>query len=58
MALVSTVIPVFNGEATIARAVKSALEQAFDDHEVIVVNDGSTDLGPSFPIAVFAQRLR
>lgn len=42
--LVSVVIPVFNGEATLARAIDSALTQKFDgDFEVIVVNDGSTD---------------
>jgi glycosyltransferase involved in cell wall biosynthesis len=41
--LVSVVIPVYNGERTIARAIESALGQAFAPLEVIVVNDGSTD---------------
>jgi glycosyltransferase involved in cell wall biosynthesis len=41
---ISAIIPVFNGEATIAAAIDSALAQEFDgDIEVIVVNDGSTD---------------
>lgn len=41
---VSAIIPVFNGEATIAAAIDSALAQEFDGEiEVIVVNDGSTD---------------
>ena len=41
---VSVIIPVFNGEATIAPAIDSALSQEFSgDLEVIVVNDGSTD---------------
>lgn len=41
---VSVIIPVFNGEATIAAAIDSALAQEFGgDLEVIVVNDGSTD---------------
>jgi glycosyltransferase involved in cell wall biosynthesis len=41
---VSVIIPVFNGEATIAAAIDSALAQEFGgDVEVIVVNDGSTD---------------
>jgi len=41
---VSVIIPVFNGAATIAAAIDSALAQEFDgDVEVIVVNDGSTD---------------
>ncbi len=41
---VSVIIPVFNGEATIAAAIDSVLAQEFGgDVEVIVVNDGSTD---------------
>lgn len=41
---VSVIIPVFNGAATIAAAIDSALAQEFDGVvEVIVVNDGSTD---------------
>lgn len=43
MPVVSAVIPVHNGERTIARAVESVLTQDFSDIEVIVVNDGSTD---------------
>jgi glycosyltransferase involved in cell wall biosynthesis len=41
---VSVIIPVFNGAATIAAAIDSALAQEFaGELEVIVVNDGSTD---------------
>jgi glycosyltransferase involved in cell wall biosynthesis len=40
---VSTIIPVYNGAATIARAIDSALAQDFEGQEIIVVNDGSTD---------------
>jgi glycosyltransferase involved in cell wall biosynthesis len=43
MPLISVIIPVYNGEAFIARAVDSALAQDFSDFEVIVVDDGSTD---------------
>ncbi len=39
----SIVIPAFNSEATLARAVESVLAQTYLDYEVIVVNDGSTD---------------
>jgi glycosyltransferase involved in cell wall biosynthesis len=43
MAQVSTIIPVYNGERTVAKAIDSALAQNFDNHEIIVVNDGSAD---------------
>jgi glycosyltransferase involved in cell wall biosynthesis len=41
--LVSVIIPVYNGEAFLARALKSAFEQDYAALEVIVVDDGSTD---------------
>ncbi len=40
---ISVVIPVYNGEAFIARALKSVLEQSVKPFEIIVVNDGSKD---------------
>lgn len=41
--LVSVLITVYNDEKNIAIAVKSILEQTFQDFEIIIVNDGSTD---------------
>ena len=41
--MVSVVIPVWNGEATIERTLASALAQTLPDIEVLVINDGSTD---------------
>ena len=40
---VSIVLPVFNGEKNILEAVQSILNQSFEDFELIVINDGSTD---------------
>ncbi len=40
---VSVVIPVYNAEKYIAQTIESALNQSLNDHEVIVINDGSTD---------------
>jgi glycosyltransferase involved in cell wall biosynthesis len=40
---VSIIIPVYNAELTIARAINSVLNQGFDSREVIAVDDGSTD---------------
>lgn len=40
---VSVIIPVYNGQAFVADAINSALEQTHDAIEVIAVNDGSPD---------------
>jgi glycosyltransferase involved in cell wall biosynthesis len=39
----SVIIPVFNGEKFIAECLDSLISQIFDEVEVIVINDGSTD---------------
>ena len=40
---ISLYIPVYNGESTIERVLKSALELDPGPNEIIVINDGSTD---------------
>jgi succinoglycan biosynthesis protein ExoO len=42
-ALVSVIIPAFNAEAFLDRAVASVLQQSWQNFEIIVVNDGSLD---------------
>ena len=43
MAKVSVIIPTYNREAFVVKAVDSVLKQSFKDYEMIVVDDGSTD---------------
>src|SRR5260370_17533230 len=44
--LVSIIVPARNEERNIRRCVESLLEQDYDNYEVIVVDDGSTDATP------------
>ena len=41
--LFSIIIPAYNAEAYLSRCLDSIFSQEFDDYEVIVINDGSTD---------------
>ncbi|MBO0725797.1 MAG: glycosyltransferase family 2 protein, partial [Blastocatellia bacterium] len=43
MPSVSVIMPTFNRADTISRAIRSVQAQTFDDWELIVVDDGSTD---------------
>lgn len=43
MPLVSLIIPIYNAETYLHRCLTSAMEQTFQDMEIILVNDGSTD---------------
>ena len=49
--LVSIIIPVFNGANYLEAAIQSALNQTYQNIEIIVINDGSTDDGASEKIA-------
>lgn len=58
MPIISVVIPLFNKEKQIKRTIDSVLNQEFDDFEVVVINDGSTDNSLHIVEAIKDSRIR
>lgn len=58
MELITVVIPLYNKELYIKRAIQSVLNQTFQNFEVIVVDDGSTDRGPSLARSILDPRIK
>jgi len=55
MNLVSIIIPCYNGEATIARALDSVLAQTYKNFEALVIDDGSVD-GSAAIVSAYAKK--
>lgn len=43
MSIISIIVPVYNVEAYLPRCIESLLSQTFNNIEIILINDGSTD---------------
>jgi glycosyltransferase involved in cell wall biosynthesis len=54
----SVVIPLYNKEATVERALRSVFRQTVQDFEIVIVNDGSTDNGARVVEAIGDSRVR
>lgn len=46
MSFISLIVPVYNMEQYLERCMKTLLSQTKSEYEIILVNDGSTDLSP------------
>lgn len=57
MCLVSVILPVYNAEKYLEEAIESILNQSFDDFELIIIDDGSTDLSASIIQSYQDQRI-
>ncbi|MEG3857726.1 glycosyltransferase family 2 protein [Microcoleus sp. herbarium12] len=55
MALISVIIPAYNAEEFIAQTLESVLSQTYQNIEILVVDDGSTDTTPAI-VKSFAQK--
>ena len=51
----SVIIPIFNAETTLRRCLDSLADQSFDDYELLLINDGSTDGTPAILDGYAAQ---
>ena len=56
--MISVVIPLYNKETSIAQSLKSVLSQEYDDFEVVIVDDGSTDGSVGVVGAINDSRIR
>lgn len=56
--MISVIIPVYNREQTIKKALNSVLNQTYKDIEVIVVDDGSTDASKKVIESISDKRIK
>ena len=55
--IVSVVMPVYNGSQYLREAIDSILIQTFKDFELIIVNDGSTEISVDIILSYKDPRL-
>ncbi|WP_303004387.1 glycosyltransferase family 2 protein [Bacteroides congonensis] len=55
---ISVILPVYNCEDYIYESVQSILEQTFEDFELLIINDGSTDKSKQIILSLDDKRIR
>ncbi|WP_100610694.1 glycosyltransferase family 2 protein [Confluentibacter lentus] len=58
MPFFSVIIPLYNKEAYIEETIKSVLNQSFQDFEVIIVDDGSTDSSYKMAVSFKSEKIK
>ena len=58
MSQITIIIPVYNAETTIDKTIKCLLNQSFQDFEILIVNDGSTDSSLSVISNIKDERIK
>lgn len=56
--LISVVMPVYNGEKYLSKAIESIITQTFTCFEFIIINDGSTDNSEKIILSFKDERIR
>lgn len=55
---ISVIIPIYNAEHHLYQAIKSVLDQSFEDFEILAINDGSTDTSLNILYSFKDKRLK
>lgn len=58
MYLISIIIPLYNKESCVSDTIRSVLNQSYNNYELIVVDDGSTDESACFVKSFKDERIR
>ncbi|MDR2906222.1 MAG: glycosyltransferase [Helicobacteraceae bacterium] len=58
MPKISVIMPCYNGQNFVAEAIDSILSQTFDDFELLIIDDGSTDKSADVILSFKDKRIR
>lgn len=56
--MISVIIPLYNKESCIEKTIKSVLNQTYQDFELVIVDDGSTDNSKNIVFSIADKRIR